>query len=229
MSPPMIAGLYPYCRSGIPRPPVVTLAEIPRCLEVNPWYRDELVVLAGDHASRLQLESFGLGVHRVFDDAPEAIQRDAAHKMKHWMCLWALREFGEFLWVDWDTVCLRRPDDEFWASARDGGNPRFIRIPNYWATVNCGVYYAPGAWAEAMDRSFQAAVEEPNDELLWRSVLPDDVRDRPGFWWGNRVVHVETKADFSAVSAETSFVHVKRLGWAPELRRLAGLHHTASG
>lgn len=221
MSPPMIAGLYPYRRGGVTSPPVVTLAEIPRCLEVNPWYRKDLLVLAGDDASRAHLEGFGLDVHRVFDDAPEAVQRDAAHKMKHWMCLWALREYGEFLWVDWDTVCLRRPDADFWSWARSSGTPRFIRIPDYWATVNCGVYFGGGDWAEAMERSFDAEVEQPNDELLWRSVLPGDVLERPEFWWGSEVVHVETRDDFARLGSETRFVHVKDLDWAQALRRSA--------
>jgi hypothetical protein len=86
----MIAGLYPYTRGGVTRPPTVTLKEIPDSLRINPSYRDDLLVLAGDRASAEQLESFGLRVHRVFDDAPAAIQRDTAHKMKHWMCLWAM-------------------------------------------------------------------------------------------------------------------------------------------
>lgn len=218
MAPPMIAGLYPYRRGGVTSPPVVTLREIPTCLEVNPWYREDLIVLAGDQESREHLEGFGLQVHRVFDDAPEAVQRDTAHKMKHWMCLWALREYGEFLWVDWDTVCLRRPDDEFWSWARSSGTPRFIRIPDYWATVNCGVYFGAGGWAEAMERSFGATVEHPNDELLWRSVLPGDVLDRPEFWWGDRVVHVQSRRDFELVTRESYFVHIKELGWAEDLR-----------
>ena len=217
----MIAGLYPYRRGGRTSPPVVTLAEIPRSLEVNPLYHDRLLVLAGERASQVHLESFGLRVHRVFDDAPETIHRDAAHKMKHWMCRWALEEFGEFLWVDWDTVCLSPPDEAFWAWARDADVPRFIRVPDYHATVNCGVYYAPRSWAGRMNESFGAVVTEPNDELLWRSVLPEDVVDRPEYWWGDRVVHVQTRNDFGAISEATYFAHVKELGWAGELRRLA--------
>ena len=225
MSPPMIAGLYPYRRAGVTRPPVVTLKEIPQCLDVNPWYREELLVLAGDGESRRRLEGFGLKVERVFDDAPESVQRDAAHKMKHWMCLWALREFGEFLWVDWDTVCVRRPDSSFWEWTRAAGTPRFIRIPDYWATVNCGVYYAPGSWTTDMAASFGAVVEEPNDELLWRSVLPADVVHRSEFWWGPKVVHVQTEAEISLVTAEALFVHTKDLSWASAIRdRAAGNH-----
>ena len=58
MAPPMIAGLYPYRRGGVTSPPVVTLREIPTCLEVNPWYREDLIVLAGDQESREHLEGF---------------------------------------------------------------------------------------------------------------------------------------------------------------------------
>ncbi|MEQ1503709.1 MAG: hypothetical protein ABMB14_15830 [Myxococcota bacterium] len=223
MAIPMIAGLYPYARGGVVHPPVVTLREIPACLDVNPSYRDRLVVLAGDEPSADHLRSFGLEVRRVFEDAPPSVRRDAAHKMKHWMCRWALTEFGEFLWVDWDTVCVRPPDEAWESLVRGSDTPRFIRIPNYWATVNCGVYYAPSSWASAMDASFDAEVSEPNDELLWRSVLPPNVVDRPEFWWGERAVHVERPQDIGLVTTETYFAHVKRLEWAPSIRRAAGV------
>jgi hypothetical protein len=216
----MIAGLYPWARAGEIRPPTKTLQEIHASLALNPSYRDDLIVLAGDGDSAAHLRAFGLRVHRVFDDAPPAVRADAAHKMKHWMCRWALKEFGEFLWVDWDTVLLRPLDEGFWAWCRTHGAPKFIRIPNYWATVNCGVYYANCAWAEAMDRSFSAVVSEPNDELLWASVLPDDVLERQEYWWGERAVNVWTKDDFAEVTAGTFFAHVKDLEWAHELRAL---------
>ena len=115
---PMISGLYFYVRGGVRQVPHVTLTEIPRSLDANPWYRDRLVVLAGDEECASLLAAQGLRVRRVFDDAPPHVQHDAAHRMKHWMCLWALREYGEFLWVDWDTVALRVPDEEFWAQLR---------------------------------------------------------------------------------------------------------------
>jgi hypothetical protein len=122
MSIPMIAGLYPYTRADVTQPPVVTLREIPASLEVNPLYRDRLIVLAGDEPSASHLRHFGLEVRRVFADAPASIRRDAAHKMKHWMCRWALAEFGEFLWVDWDTICIRPPDEQFAEWTRRTGN-----------------------------------------------------------------------------------------------------------
>jgi hypothetical protein len=216
----MIAGLYPYTRAGVTSPPKFTLEEIPASLEINPSYREDLIILAGDFDSAMQLEGFGLNVHRIFDDAPEAVKRDTAHKMKHWMCLWALREFGEFLWVDWDTVMLKRPDEAFWAACRERRTPKFVWIDDYWATVNCGVYYANDDWIPAMERSFGAVVSEPNDELLWTSVLPPNVRDRPAFWWGDRVVQIWNEPDFAHVSKETYFAHVKRLDWAANLRSL---------
>ncbi len=219
---PLIAGLYPYTRGGVTRPPIVTLREIPASLRVNPLYRERLVVLAGDQASAEHLEGFGLRVRRVFDDAPDWVRRDAAHMMKHWMCRWALAEFGECLWVDWDTVCIREPDDALATRVRASASPRFIRIPNYWATVNCGVYYAHADWAEAMDRSFDAVVSEPNDELLWREVLPSDVAKRPEFWWSTEAVHVETFDQIALVKADTYFAHVKRLDWAEAIRAQGG-------
>jgi hypothetical protein len=137
------------------------------------------------------------------------------------MCLWALRTFGEFLWVDWDTVALREPDQEFWSFCRADGTPKFIRIPNYWATVNCGVYYAGAAWADRMERSLSAPVGNPNDELLWRSVLPECVTELSEFWWGDRIVNVWTEAEFERVTPRTVFAHVSDLAWAASLRNLA--------
>lgn len=141
------------------------------------------------------------------------------------MCRWALEEFGEFLWVDWDTVLLRHPDDAFWNWCREHGTPKLVHIPGYWATVYCGVYYAGEGWAEAMDQSFEAVVSEPNDELLWASVLPEDVVDRAEFWWGERVAQVWTREDFAVVNAGTYFAHVKHLDWAVDLRAVAGRPH----
>lgn len=135
---PIIAGLYFHVRGGVRQTPRMTLSEIASSLEANPWYRDRLLVLAGDEEAASLLTGLGLRVHSVFADAPPEIHYEAAHRMKHWMCLWALRTFGEFLWVDWDTVALREPDQEFWAFCRTAGTPKFIRIRNYWATVNCG-------------------------------------------------------------------------------------------
>ena len=144
--------------------------------------------------------------------------------MKHWMCRWALQEFGEFVWVDWDTVLLRELDEAFFAYCRAGRTPKFIRIPNYWATVNCGVYYACIDWLDAVERSFAAVVSEPNDELLWTSVLPSDVRERAEFWWGERAVNIWDQIDFDLIGSNTYFAHVRYLEWADDLRRVAALH-----
>ncbi len=216
--PPMIAGLFPYLRGGVHQEPDRTLREIPLSLRANPAYRERLVVLAGDAASAQALEGFGLHVRRVFADAPAAVRRDSAHKMKHWMCLWALREFGEFLWIDWDTVWLRDPDESYWEVLRANGTPRFIRIPDYWATVNCGIYYAPASWSGAMERALDAEVAEPNDELLWRSVLPADVLSRDEFWWGDSVVHVQKERHTGLVTPRTFAVHVGDLAFADLVR-----------
>lgn len=223
---PLIAGLYPYTRDGVTSPPTKTLLEIEQSLATNPSYRRDLIVLAGDSQSAQHLDGFGLRVHRVFDDAPAEIHCDTAHKMKHWMCRWALQEFGEFVWVDWDTVLLRELDDSFFAYCRAGHTPKFILIPNYWATVNCGVYYACADWLAALERSFTAVVSEPNDELLWTSVLPADVRDRSEFWWGERALNIWDRTDFDLIGPNTYFAHVRYLEWAEELLRVAALHST---
>lgn len=220
MSAPIIAGYYPYTRNGVTHAPRAILEEMPGCLTINPYYRDNVLFLAGDEQSANQLLELGLTPYRIFDDAPDAIHRDTAHKMKHWMCLWALREFGEFLWADWDTVMLREPDEGFWDFCRKHRTPKFVWIEDYWATVNCGVYYANSDWIPAMEASFESIVSEPNDELLWASVLPHDVRERPEFWWADRVVQIWDKSEMAGITTDTYFAHVKHLAWADELRSL---------
>lgn len=222
MPAPMISGLYFYCRGGERHFPKFTTAEIPQSLVVNPSYRERLIVYAGDRESAALLEGHGLRVHRILDDAPASVHRDAAHTMKHWICLQALEEFGEFLWVDWDTVLLREPDDSFWSWCREHDTPKFLRIDSYWATVNCGVYYCPRSWRERLVESFAAVVDEPNDELLWRAVLPRDVTSRPEFWWNGRVEQIWTESDIQRVGQRTTFAHVKALSWAEQLRLRAG-------
>jgi hypothetical protein len=72
-----------------------------------------------------------------------------------------------------------------------------------------------------MERSFSAPVSIPNDELLWRSILPERVTELPQYWWGERVVNVWTEAEFSRVSSRTVFAHIGNLSWTPALRDLA--------
>lgn len=218
MPPPMITGLYPYVRRGVWSHPSRTLTEIGSTAVANPGLAERLVILAGDAWSAEQLEERGLAPARVFDDAPSDVRADMAHKMKHWMCLWALRQYGEFLWVDWDAVIVREPDDAFWAWARAHDTPKFISIRGYRHVVNCGVYYAGAPWAEAMERSFDAVVSEPNDELLWASVLPPDVVACPEYWWGDRAVNVWTEAEIERVGANTYFAHVGDVTWAGRVR-----------
>jgi len=216
---PLIAGLYCGNYDGVTCVPNDILNEIKASLKINSWYKNRFLFLAGDAASACHMEAFGLRVHRVFDDAPLSIRRDAVHKMKHWMCYWAMRRFGEVLWVDWDTICLRQPDQQFWDWCRAYETPKFVYIPNYWATVNCSVYYVPVSWAEAMERSFSVEVTEPNDELLWAAVLPPDVRERPEYWWGRRAVNIWTPDECKDVDEQTYFAHVRSLSFASLIRK----------
>jgi hypothetical protein len=100
------------------------------------------------------------------------------------MCIWALREFGEFIWADWYTLMVKEPQDDFYEYCREHQTPKFIRIKHYWAIVNCGVYYAPYAWLDRMVAGLEANLSEPNDELWWAAVLPKDVVNDSRFWWG---------------------------------------------
>ena len=112
--PPFIAGLYQYCRDGRCRQPTKTLEEIALRLRANPGYCDMLTVLSGDRHCTAELSKLGLKVTKTFHDAPAFVKANAAHLMKHWMCIWALREFGEFIWVDWDTLMVKEPQNDFY-------------------------------------------------------------------------------------------------------------------
>jgi hypothetical protein len=215
--PPFIAGLYQYCRAGRCRPPTKTLEEITLSLRANPGYSDMLTVLSGNHHCTAALSQLGLKVTKTFEDAPAFVKANSAHLMKHWMCIWALREYGEFIWVDWDTLMTREPQDDFYDYCREHQTPKFIRIKHYWATVNCGVYYAPHTWLDQMTAGLEANLSEPNDELCWATVLPKNVVSDSRFWWGDRVINVWNKEDMKAVPAAACFLHVRDLRWANHL------------
>lgn len=217
LRPPFIAGLYQYCRNGGCRPPTKTLEEISLSLATNPSYRNRLTVLSGDSHCTAALSRLGLSVTKTFDDAPAFVKANSAHLMKHWMCIWALREFGEFIWVDWDTLMAKEPADDFYDYCRAHQTPKFIHIQKYWATVNCGVYYAPYAWLDKMLAGLEATISEPNDELCWAAVLPKDVVNDARFWWGDRVINIWKVEDFNGLSASTCFLHVRDLRWSCHL------------
>ncbi len=227
---PIVMGCYTAYRNGAPKEGSRTPGEIPLSFAANPGYRDAALFYAGDEEAAELLVSHGVRPYRVMSDAPRHVLRDTVHRMKHWMCREALAEFGEILWLDWDTVQLCPLDEDFAAYCRRGSTPKFIYIPNYRWGVNCGVYYANADWLEAVDRSF----ENPhfNDEVLWTSVLPEDHGSRPEFWLGDLAVNVSdlhapdrvakepgyTERQLGKITADTRFVHLRRLEQAADVR-----------
>lgn len=218
-TPPIITGLYRNTEGAAPVRPERILAEIPLSLQINKWYAREMLFLAGDDESARELESFGLHPYRVFSDAPAHIQQQAVHRMKHWMCYWALQTFGEVLWVDWDTINLRPLDQAFWDWCRAFSTPKFVYIPDYWATVNCSVYYIPASWSQQMLKSFEIVADPPNDELLWTGVLPSNIRNFPEFWWKDRVYNIWIPEELDQITNNTYFLHVRELNYVHLLQR----------
>ncbi len=47
------------------------------------------------------------------------------------MCIWALREFAEFIWADWDTLMVKEPQDDFYEYCREHQTPKFMLIKHY--------------------------------------------------------------------------------------------------
>lgn len=205
----LISGLYKNIRGGVQRSSEKILHEVGESLKINPQYRENFVCYADCQENAKFLEQKGCFVHRVFDDAPQEIIFDTKHKMKHWFMYNAVREFGDVLWVDWDTYNRKPIDDVFLNHCFSSSNPKFTWIENYWAVVNCAVYYLNEGSIDIMERSFSAKVSEPNDELLWASVLPEDVRKRKEYWLNNFVVNIWREEEFADVTENTYFLHLK--------------------
>ena len=218
-----ISGLFRPIRGGIADYSKLKgiIREISDALELNLWYRSRLVCYADSKEMAEVLLHRGCYVHRIFDDAPEEIVFDTVHKMKHWIVLNALREFKNVVWIDWDTYNLKPIDKQFIRKCLDSDTPKFTWIDNYWATVNCAVYYVAHNSIELMERSFESKVEEPNDELLWKSVLPVNVREQRDYWFDDYVVNIWDKTDFSNVTDNTYFLHLKDFSMLRHYKRYA--------
>ncbi len=99
-------GLYFYKRNKKEYFPTKTLQELKSFFKSNSSYIDELnlLFLAGDDKAAELLKKNGLNPYWVFNDAPEIIQENSAHFMKHWMVYSMLREYSELLWLDWVVI-----------------------------------------------------------------------------------------------------------------------------
>lgn len=204
-----VSGLYFDNKTGENTPPLKIISELEQSLKLNAWYRDNLICYADSKEMAKVLTSNGLYVHKIFDDAPLYVQEAKKHKMKHWIMLNAVKEFKDVVWIDWDTYNLKPIDDNFVKKCLSSVNPKFTYIQNYWATVNCAVYYLNIAYEEIMQKSFQIPVPEPNDELLWRNVLPNDILELPDFWLDDFVINIWLDQDFDDITENTYFLHLK--------------------
>lgn len=204
-----ISGLYRNIRGGIEYSSERTKQEIIDSLRINPHYRQQLVCYADCHQNAEFLQNAGCYVHHIFNDAPNEIVFDTKHKMKHWMIYNAVKEFKNVLWIDWDTYNRKPIDKQFIDFCLTNPLPKFTWIKNYWAIVNCAVYYLNEKSLDIMERSFSAKVSEPNDELLWAHVLPENVREIKDYWLNDLVVNIWDESDFSDVTNNTFFLHVK--------------------
>ncbi len=205
----LISGLYRNICGGVSASSEDILREISNSVKINPHYKTDLVCYTDTVENARFLQDIGCYVHKVLDDAPYEIVFDTKHKMKHWIMYNAVQEFKDVLWVDWDTFNRKHIDNVFLNHCFSGANPKFTWINNYWAVVNCAVYYLNEKWLPLMEKSFSAQVEIPNDELLWKSILPKDVRDRKEYWLNDYVINIWTEDDFKDVTSNTYFLHLK--------------------
>jgi hypothetical protein len=215
-----ISGLYNHQRCGIKdyKKTQSIIVELSESLKLNQWYKSQLVCYADSKEMAKILTKQGCYVHKIFDNAPHDIIFDAVHKMKHWMVLNALKEFKHIIWLDWDTYNIKPLDDIFFDKCFNSNKPKFTRIDNYWAGVNCSVYYANYHSIKLMENSFTAEVEEPNDELLWKSVLPHNVRDIKDYWFDDYVINIWDAMDFNLITNNTYFLHLKDFSMLKELK-----------
>ena len=205
----MISGLYKNQHGGTLKPSTKTLTEVTESLRINPHYREQLICYADSKEMADFLEKKGCFVHKVFDDAPSDIIYDTKHKMKHWMMFNAVKEFKNVLWIDWDTYNIKPIDEYFLNYCYSTTNPKYTWINNYWAIVNCAVYYLNEKSLDIMEKSFSVKVESSNDELLWAAVLPPDVRNRSEYWLNDFVINIWQNKDFDNVTENTYFLHLK--------------------
>ncbi len=204
-----VSGLYRNIVSGKLHQSDDVKEEVRESLRINPHYGKQFVCYADTKESADYLREQGCRVHRILDDAPSSVVFDTKHKMKQWIMYNAAREFGNVVWVDWDTYNVRHVDSSFVEYCLRTCNPKFTRINKYWATVNCSVYYLSDQSLDIMRKSFSAKVDDPNDELMWRAVLPCNVSERPEYWLGERAVNIWVEGDFQQVTANTYFLHLK--------------------
>lgn len=208
-NPVIISGLYCDSKNGISKIPHKTVREINESLIINKNYRNDINVLAGDNICSEILSEIGFIPKRVFNDAPESIKNNSVHLMKHWMCIWALKEYNEFIWIDWDTIQIKPLDEFFFDYCRKYNTPKFIYIKKYWAKVNCAIYYSNINWLEKMEMGLSSLVSETNDELCWSKVLPDNLELDHRYWWGDLIINIWDKNDLTKITKNTYFVHVK--------------------
>lgn len=205
----LISGLYKNIRGGELASSDRIRQEICDSITHNPHYRNQLICYADSKESADFLKNQGCYVHKVFDDAPSDIIFDAKHKMKHWIMYNAAKEFGNVLWIDWVTLNIKPVDDKFENHCLSSPHPKFTWINNYWAIVNCSVYYLNESSLGIMKESFSAKVPEPNDELLWASVLPPNVRNQKEYWLNDLVINIWLESEFSEITPNTYFLHLK--------------------
>ena len=213
-----VSGLYFYTRNGKSKYPDNIITELEQSLKINPWYKEKLICYADSAKMAEVLVNNGLYVHKVFDNAPIEILIDTAHKMKHWMMLEAVKEFNDVIWVDWDTYAIKPIDEIFIQKCLNTENPKFTFINNYWATVNCAVYYLNKKYIKIMEQSFNSVVDEPNDELLWKSVLPKNINSLKQFWLDDFVINIWDEVDFNNVTENTYFLHLKNFEMLTKLK-----------
>ena len=60
-----------------------------------------------------------------------------------------------------------------------------------------------------MKRSFNSVVSEPNDELLWKSVLPENICSLNQYWLDDFVINIWEEIDFKDVTENTYFLHLR--------------------
>lgn len=220
MDPILLTGLFSKKKGHLEKISQEILYEVQTSLLINQWYRERLIFLAGDVFAANVLKNFGLKVYCVFDDAPDFILKEPVFRMKHWMVYQMLRHYEEVIWIDWDTVNIKPLDRAFFAFCRKYQTPKFVYIPGYHATINCSVYYVCQKWLSAMEKSFYTLPLETNDELMWLSVLPKDIKAKKEFWWDDYVVNVWLQNECDWVTSNTYFVHIKTFDYYQRLEPL---------
>lgn len=206
-------GMYKYKRNGIEYMPYKTMQEVVQWIIFNKSFIDnhEILLYAGDIFSYTYLRSKGFENIMLCDNAPKVVIENSAHYMKFWFIYKALQKYDEIIWLDWDTYIIRHPDLKFFEWERSGDKPKFVYIRGYKPVVNTSVLYVNQKNRKLLEKAVKLMeiTWPPNDELLWKKILPKNITSMKDYWWFDLVLNIWEMSDLEKITRNTYILHIR--------------------